>query len=200
MVTDHTLYCKAIPLAIWHICPNLAASPDHCSFPSKSIREIWVQKKLKWKNFWMGAIHFIFLERALAWFEPQTDKERLLFCQKEQESRSWKIQTTLSWHNVPVETCNLLLPLACTSVWLSPLPSPCMSAPAGDRVPARGGGGAAHRSVHHSLQSDGAGGERSHHREPSAGVSVYSTHHFFSFPFLGQTSVLTFGNKRADNN
>lgn len=87
MVTDHTLYCKAIPLAIWHICPNLAASPDHCSFPSKSIREIWVQIKLKLKNFWMRAIHFFF-KGALASLEPQTDKERFLFCQKEQESRS----------------------------------------------------------------------------------------------------------------
>lgn len=65
MVTDHTLYCKAIPLAIWHICPNLAASPDHCSFPSKSIREILLQKKLKLKIFWMGAFYlFIYFSRV----------------------------------------------------------------------------------------------------------------------------------------
>lgn len=201
MVTDHTLYCKAIALAIWHICPNLAASPDHCSFPSKSIREIGVQKKLKLKIFWMGAIHFSFLffffKCPLAFLKPQTDKERLLFCQEEQESRSWNIQASLSRHNVPVETCNSLLPLACLSVRLSPLPSSCMSVP-GDRVPERGGGGAAHHSVHHSLQSDGAGGEGSHRWDPSAGVSVHYPHHFFHFFLVTphQSTAFTFGDNQ----
>lgn len=43
-----------------------------------------------------------------------------------------------------------------------------MFLPPRHRVPAGGGGRPAHGSVHHSLQSDGAGGEGSRRSDPSA--------------------------------
>ena len=43
------------------------------------------------------------------------------------------------------------------------------------RVPERGGGCSPHGSVHHSLQSDSAGGESSYRWDPSAGVSKHFT-------------------------
>lgn len=92
----------------------------------------------------------------------------------------FSFKTSWSRINLPVETFDLklavedfwgffsLTSLFCFFWYLSLCPSL-------RRVPERRGSCCPHGSVHHSLQSDGAGGESSDHRDPSGSDSKHFT-------------------------